>query len=139
MDAPMELIWDVVVKTALVLVLLYGVLWAIRRFNGRTGLVHRGPSILVVQSAQLGPGRSVHLIGVGDKVLLVGATAQQVSLLAELGAEDMDPVLGVQEVNDPFERYLHRAAQAATSLSSRLRGRGPAKGDGDETGAGAAE
>lgn len=136
--APTDLLWDVLLKTALVLAVLYAVLWAIRRFMGRGVVAPRGTSILVIHSAHLGPGRSVHLIGVGDKMLLVGATSQQVSLLAELdvAGEVAPPDAPVEAAS--FERYLHRAAEMWQTASSRLRIRG---GDGGENrpGSGAAK
>lgn len=137
-DVPLNLIWDVAVKTALVLALLYGVLWAIRRFYGKTGVVHRGPAIEVVQSAQLGPGRSVHLIGVGERMLLVGATSQQVSLLAEIGALKLEAVSEPQGTGDAFDHCLRQALEMAGSLPSRWRRRGqPEAGEGEvPTGAG---
>ncbi len=129
-DAPMDLIWDVAAKTALVLALLYAVLWWIRRVNGKSALTGRRPAIQVMQSAQLGPGRTLHLIGVGEKVLLVGATSQQVSLLSEMERGDLGSLLGVQGEEEPFDRYLRQAMGAAGSLSSRLRGRLGGKDDG---------
>ncbi len=135
----MDLIWDVAVKTAMVLALLYGVMWFIRRHYGKNGVVHRGPSILVVQSAQLGPGRSVHLIGVGGKMLLVGATSQQVSLLSELGAMDLESLAVPREGADSFERYLQQAVVMAGSLSAKLRGKGQDPADRGETGDGVGE
>ncbi|MGE5620314.1 MAG: flagellar biosynthetic protein FliO [Sphingomonadaceae bacterium] len=139
MDAPLDLIWDVAVKTAMVLALLYGVLWLFRRYYGKAGVVRRGPSILVVQSAQLGPGRSLHLIGVGGRVLLVGSTSQQVSLLAELdgaeigaGGEEQEPAYG-------FDRYLQQAIGVAGRLSSRIHGGRRGGSDGGENGIGVSQ
>ncbi len=139
MDVPTDLIWDVAAKTALVLALLYGVLWTIRRYYGKTGLQQRSASILVVQSAQLGPGRSVHLIGVGGKMLLVGATSQQVSLLAEVGAADLVMESEVAVSGDGFDRHLRQAIDAAGSLSSRLRRGRLDRGSDMNSGAGEAE
>lgn len=121
---PTDLLWDLLLKTALVLAALYAALWAIRRFMGRGVIAPRGASILVIHSAHLGPGRSVHLIGVGDKMLLVGATSQQVSLLAELDAAGEVSLPDASAESASFERYLHRAVEMWQSASSRLRIRG---------------
>ncbi|MHB0868162.1 MAG: flagellar biosynthetic protein FliO [Chloroflexota bacterium] len=140
MDAPLDLIWDVAVKTAMVLALLYSVMWVIRRYYGKSAVVRQGPSIMVVQSAQLGPGRSVHLIGVGDKMLLVGATSQQVSLLAELADVDVEPAGDPREVvTDSFDRHLRQAAGVAGLLSARIKGGRRGKDDGGEPGVGVSQ
>ncbi len=139
MDMPLDLIWDVAVKTALVLALLYAALWAIRRYYGKSGVLQRGPSLLVVQSTQLGPGRSVHLIGVGGKMLLIGATSQQVSLLAEVGS--MDPAAEPEAVDTPdsFERHLRKAIDVAGSLPARLKRRPFSRGGESDSGTGEVE
>ncbi len=135
----MDLIWDVAVKTSLVLAILYAALWVMRRYYGKTGIPQRGPSLMVVQSTQLGPGRSVHLIGIGGKMLLVGATSQQVSLLAEVGSADLAVEPEVAVTADSFERQLRKAIEVAGSLPARLRRRAPDKGTDDGPDAGGAE
>jgi flagellar biosynthetic protein FliO len=122
MDMPMDLMWDVAAKTALVLAILYGALWVLRRYYGKGMMPRRGAPLLVLQSAQLGPGRSVHLIGVGSKTLLVGATSQQVSLLADVGP--MDLAVDQEETSpDSFERQLRKAVGVAGSLPLWLKRR----------------
>ncbi len=120
MDLPMDLIWDVAVKTSLVLAMLYAALWVMRRYYGKSGTPQRGPALMVVQSTQLGPGRSVHLIGIGDKMLLVGATSQQVSLLAEVDSADLAVEPKVATTHDSFEGQLRKAIEVAGALPARL-------------------
>ena len=137
MDAPTDLIGDVILKTSLVLAVLYGALWAVRRFSRGLGVARRGPAITVLQSAHLGPGRTLHLVGVGDKTLLIGATSQQVALLADLGLFEAEPVMEEELVNSSFESYFRRATELASSVSSRLKGKAVGSGsqDGQEGGA----
>jgi len=119
---PVDLIWDVVAKTALVLAVLYAALWLLRRYYLRGGVARNGASLLVIQSAQLGPGRSLHLIGVGGKTLLVGSTSQQISLIAEV--DPMQPLeMAGQAPGDSFDRYLRKAVDVASSIPERLRQR----------------
>lgn len=138
-DAPADLLWDVVVKTALVLALLYGVLWLVRRYYGRGAAPSRGAAIVLMQSAQLGPGRSLHLVGVGSKTLLLGATSQQVSLLAELDPEDLESGPDVPEGGYSFDRYFHQASGVAGAFSSRLKGFGRGRDGIDGPGTGVTE
>jgi flagellar protein FliO/FliZ len=75
------------VNLGIVLALLYGTLWLLRRF-GPGGLAHRTRSIRVIESASLGQGRSLVVVEAGDRRLLLGVTAQHISLVSELPAED---------------------------------------------------
>ncbi len=122
-DAPGDLLWDLIIKTALVLAILYGVLWLVKRYYGRAGSTPRGAGIVVMQSTQLAPGRALHLVSVGSRVLLLGATSQQVSLLADLDPADLEAEAGEPGVEGghPFDRYLDQAGGVATLFSSRLR------------------
>ena len=138
MDMPVDLIWDVVAKTALVLAALYAVLWLIRRNYVRGGAARQGVSLMVLQSAQLGPGRSLHLIGVGGKTLLVGSTSQQISLIAEV--DPMQPLEFAEQVPvESFDRYLRKAVEMASSIPVRLRQRPLGRRGGDASVDGEAE
>ena len=119
----MDLLWDVASKTALVLAAMYGVLLLARRFWGGPGALRGKPLMSVVQSAHLGPGRSVHLIGVGGRMLLVGATSQQVSLLTEMEASELEAAEEVAVRKASFEQYLSRAAEIVGATSARLKAR----------------
>jgi flagellar biosynthetic protein FliO len=124
-DFTVALIWDVLWKTAFVLVILYGVMWAIRRFSGRPLVSRKGLSISVVETAHLGPGRAVHIVNVGNKTVLIGATSQQVSLLTELAPSDLDfGAEAIQQENRLFERYLLQAKGLAASVSTRIKPKG---------------
>ena len=120
-DITYALIWDVLWKTAFVLAILYGVMWAVRRFSGRPLLAKRGLSISVVETAHLGPNRSVHLVGVGNKLLLLGATTQQISVLAELESADIDRSADELRVDQGFDRYLNQAKNLMASISAIAR------------------
>jgi flagellar biosynthetic protein FliO len=121
-------------KTALVLAVLYGVLWAVRRFAGRSHLAHRGPVIQLVHTTHLGPGRSVHVLGVSDRLILIGATSHQVSLLAELDPMETGPA-DSGNADGGFERQLRQAVERLPFLSVAGRAGTTPRGD-DEPGAG---
>lgn len=78
-------------KLAVVLGLAYASIYALKRFTGLRNTVGSGRRrIRVIENASLGTNRSVHLIEVGAKKLLVGSTPNQISLLAELGAMETE-------------------------------------------------
>ena len=67
---------------ALVLGMLGGLLWWVRRLSGANQ--GAGRYIRVVETVALGPGKCLHLVRVGDRGLLVSSTAQRCELLCEL-------------------------------------------------------
>jgi flagellar biosynthetic protein FliO len=80
---------DIAFKLIAVLALAYGSLYLLKRFSvggsaaSKTGAT---PGMRVVSSLALAPNRSVHVLKVpGGKTLLVGATPNQVNLIADLG------------------------------------------------------
>lgn len=81
---------DIGFKLIAVLALAYGSLALLKRVGvgGATAPRSGGaPSMRVVSSLALAPNRSVHVLKVpGGKTLLVGATPNQVNLIADLGA-----------------------------------------------------
>ncbi len=72
-------------------------------------------AIRVIETVSLGPHRTISLIEVADRILVVGATTQQISTLAEL----TDP-----EIVERLRALKPRAGDAAFRriLAERLRG-----------------
>lgn len=85
-DGPLSGLIGLAVNLGIVLALLYGTLWLLRRF-GPAGLARQGRSIRVIESASLGQGRSLVVVEAGERRLLLGVTAQQISLVSELPAQ----------------------------------------------------
>lgn len=82
-------ILDIGLKFIAVLALAYGSLLALKKFGpGGTGSIKGGNAggVRVVSSIALAPNRSVHVLRTPDgKSLLLGATPNQVNLIADLG------------------------------------------------------
>jgi flagellar biosynthetic protein FliO len=91
-DAPVLVtVGSFIFKLAVVLGLAYASIYALKRFSGlRNAIGGSRRHIKVVENASLGTNRSLHLIEVGAKRLLVASTPSQISLLTELGAEEVD-------------------------------------------------
>jgi flagellar biosynthetic protein FliO len=78
-----------IVKLALVLGLCYLSILGLKRFSNMKGT--SGPAhsrIRVIENSQLGANRSLHLVEIGSRRLLVASTPSQVNLLAELDPVD---------------------------------------------------
>lgn len=104
-------ILDIVAKLALVIGLLYGTLlalrWLQRRHHGRLNDA-AGATIRVLETVGLTPGRSLHLVTVGEKTLLIGATDHQLSVLTEIA----DATVPLREEETAFDAELRQQAQA---------------------------
>lgn len=56
-------------------------------------LDERGPSLIdVVATTSLGPNRSLHLVRIGEEIVLVGSTDHSVNAVVRIGAEDVGHV-----------------------------------------------
>lgn len=77
-------------RLAIVLGLAYGSLRLLNYFtrNGRLGGSH-GRALEVVDHLNLGQNRSIYLVRVAGRVLVVGATGNQLNLLSRMAAEDL--------------------------------------------------
>jgi flagellar biosynthetic protein FliO len=67
----------------ILVVLVIGVLYAgmKRAQRGKLPGGRASGTVKVVETTQLGPGRNLHLVHIGDRVLLVGATEHGITLL----------------------------------------------------------
>jgi flagellar biosynthetic protein FliO len=83
---------DVTLKLLAVLVLAYGALVLLRRYSLGSGLGRRAGALEVLESVALGPNRAIYLIRVGDRRLVLGVTATQITPLAVWEA-DASPAL----------------------------------------------
>ncbi|MBM4417067.1 MAG: flagellar biosynthetic protein FliO [Chloroflexi bacterium] len=80
---------DLIVKLGLVIGLIYVTMWVLRRYvlgpQSAAAVGGRGGRLTLIETLNLAPGRTVHLISVADRVLVVGATSTG---LTTLGAID---------------------------------------------------
>jgi len=96
---------ELALKLALVVGLIYVVLAGLRWLQRRTASSSsNGAAIRVLESTGLAPGQTLHLVVVGEKTLLIGATDQQLSILAELA----DIATPFSEETSEFEESLAR-------------------------------
>lgn len=84
------LLLDVGAKLLLTAGLAYASVYLLRRYVVRVGGPRRTARISVVETVPLGQHRALHLVRVGGKSILLGATSSQISLLAEIADPDGD-------------------------------------------------
>jgi flagellar biogenesis protein FliO len=101
-----QMIFKLAVVLGLVYLVLHGLKWLQR--NKPKGLPHAGgATINILETTGLAPGRFLHLVVVGEKTLLLGATDHQITLLAEL----QDAAIPLTEEDMAFAEALNRHKQ----------------------------
>ncbi|TQK69551.1 flagellar biosynthetic protein FliO [Nocardioides sp. SLBN-35] len=71
------------------LALVVGLLLLIARFANRRFKAPAGAAIQVVQRQTLGRGQGVAVVSVGTRILVLGTTEQQITLLAEVEPDEV--------------------------------------------------
>lgn len=80
---------DMSVKLLLVIALIYGMLIGMKWLQKVKNPAASGTAtIQVLETVGLSPGRSLHLVVVGEKTLLLGSTEQNINALTELATND---------------------------------------------------
>ena len=107
------------------LALVIGLLLLIARFGGRKMRGGRGELIQVLQRQPLSRTSSITVVSVGTRVLVLGGTEQQVSLLAELDPDELDvpelslvPDEGVEDL--PAPAPIRRTPSATGRLAGSV-------------------
>jgi flagellar protein FliO/FliZ len=88
---------ELTIRLIVSLAIVVGLLLVIARFASRRFVGGTGSMVRVVHRQALSRASSVAVVTVGSRVLVLGTTEQQVSLLTELtpGEVDLDPVVPV--------------------------------------------
>lgn len=91
------------IKLAFVIGLIYAAIWALRRYvyRGRSTLSDKRP-VSILGSLNLSPNRTVYVLSVGRKVIVVGATQNQLSTLTEITDPEALEELHEQAVDLPI-------------------------------------
>jgi len=79
-----------VVRLICSLALVLGLLLLIARFAGKRFQGRTGAPVQVVHRQPISRGSSVSVVTVGTRILVLGSTDQQVTLLAELEPDELD-------------------------------------------------
>ena len=94
--------------TVLLIATLYGIKWMKKKVQSGTG---DNQMLGIIATITLGPKKSVHLIKVIDRILVIGATEGNMSFLTELTKEEIDIFNTKYKIHEHF----------ATTLANRLK------------------
>jgi len=84
-DFNLSTVFSLVFKLGLVLALIYGTAWGLKRFRFWTqSAPSKGQQINIVETAQMAPHQMLHLIEVQGQTFLIGSTEQRISLISSL-------------------------------------------------------
>jgi flagellar biosynthetic protein FliO len=101
----------------LVIGLIFGIRWIVKRSNGGPRTRSAG-AIRVVDTAQLAPNRAVHLVRVGEELVLVGSGENGVAPIRVYSAEEARTMADSLEREETLKRGgPTRPAPAATNVS----------------------
>jgi flagellar protein FliO/FliZ len=123
------------IRMILVLALVLGLIYVVFRIMKRLAKpkIVADSSVRLLAQASLGPGRAVHLIGVGDKAWLVGSSENSVSLIAEIEDRELIDELALKAATAPLRAKADFASVLNSVLGKQRRparkGRAAAAGD----------
>jgi flagellar protein FliO/FliZ len=89
------------IRLILSLAFVGGVLWFAARLAKKRGLGSTGGLVEVVARQRMGRASTVNVLRIGDRVLVVGATEEQVTLLAELDGDAVEATLADRAAAGP--------------------------------------
>ena len=96
---------------ALVSCLIIGVVFLLRRYVfGRNGTGNAGGEIKVLSTTFLGPKKSIYLVRVLNRILVLGVSESQMQTLSEFTSDEAEDLLPdtQQEIKEqPFSKILH--------------------------------
>jgi flagellar biogenesis protein FliO len=108
-------IWSSLLRAILPLALVIGLIYAIygaMRWLRRGAVPGAGSSgmVTVLESTRLGPDKSLHVVAVGSRVLLLSSSGAGVSFIAEIEDEELQAVARAQ-ASAGFAEHLARASE----------------------------
>jgi flagellar biogenesis protein FliO len=109
-------------RLALVVVIIAGSIAGLRWWGRNT----QGPKsttgfLRVLDTLAISQGRTIHLVGIGERVIAVGATAQQLTLLNELSEDESRHVF--EEAAKPDDAPISQFASQLFEQMKRTTGR----------------
>lgn len=102
-----------------VVILVYGALWALKRMMGKRYNSKSGTGGLeVLQSTHVGPHKQISLVRVGKRSVLVGVTDNQITTLTELSPEETEEFVGEVAETESSASFSQMLSSATGKLKA---------------------
>jgi len=108
-----------IVALVVVIACIYGGMFLLGRVLGKRGKgVNSGRNLEVLESTYVGPKKTVSLVRIGEKAVLVGVTDNGISLLTQLDQTETASLLAAQDApqDEAFGQFLKSAYDKVTQL-----------------------
>lgn len=102
----------IVVALLVIVVIIYATVFLLRRLSGNRASGGRGKTIQVIEQTYLAPKKSVCLLKLADRAVLIGITDASINMLTELEWDSLPPDV-VKKLSQPpvgFPGFLNEAA-----------------------------
>jgi flagellar protein FliO/FliZ len=110
-----------IVVLALVLAAIYGIYRFMKKLSRPK--VSGDSSVKILASTSLGPGKALHVIALGSKAYLIGATDAAISLVAEVEDKDFIDTLALEAAMSPMSSKSGAGLDFGDMLAGLLGGR----------------
>jgi flagellar biosynthetic protein FliO len=116
------LIFRLVLTLAFVIAIILGTVWVLRRLMAKRwpGKLKDRP-IRVLDRIQLAPKRSLDVVAVGDRIIVLGVTENGINLLTELSPEEKHKFQPATAGQHGFHEALSEAKDRMQQVFSRAR------------------
>lgn len=122
-----EGLWPALMKLAVavlvIVVLIYVSMVVLRKFTlGKSGILGGKGSLEVLERSYFAPKKFVCLMRVGEKVLLLGVSENNVNLVADVSDQAFSAPAkkGAREKGSSFKSYLQQARSHLSTLTAKL-------------------
>lgn len=121
MSAPVGAVIKMVSALVVVVICIYGGIYLLKRMMyGNNRQRSRAALLEVIETTHVGPKKTLSLVRVADRSVLVGVTENQISVLTELDADETAVILAREpevEENSGFGHVFGVAAEKLRRLS----------------------
>ncbi|MGE5593366.1 MAG: FliO/MopB family protein [Betaproteobacteria bacterium] len=123
-----------VVGLAVVIALIYLTGLALRSLQQRRMGVRGRPAMELRESLPLGPGKGLHLVRIGKRLLVLGATGTQISVVAEVDAGSLEDAGRKDRASQADSNERRRFNEILEAYRRRFEGARPRGEDTDDEG-----
>jgi flagellar biosynthetic protein FliO len=122
LDSVGPLVLRLILTLAAVVALIFGTVWVLKRLTVRRwpGATQSRP-IRVLERVHLAPKRSLDVVAIGERVILLGVTETGITFLTELSPQERGQLQPPEVKSAPFKSVLGEAKDRMRQAFTRAR------------------